>query len=269
MNLPSYIPPDQLQPFIRYTSFIETEVSNGLQKTFVPVVDGCPGIMIQDPDYGSITREGKQLPSFFLFGQATRHSELKLDGAFKAMYVYLQPHALGSLFNLNAESLTDSCVDLTLLSKGREFADRWSDAGSKAKKVEALNKYLLDEYSLQTPVQDAAVGYVLQKIISSRGACSLQELQREVHLSERSFERRFKQQVGVSARMFSKICRFQSSFKQLHSRNFVKLTDIAFDNDYSDQSHFIRSFREFAGLSPLQYQKKYSLTAENLSEAMG
>lgn len=262
------MPPDELQPFVKYTSFIETEVGNGMQKTFVPVVDGCPGIMIQDPDYGTITREGKELPAFFLFGQATRHSELKLDGAFKAMYVYLQPHAVGSLFKLNAESLTDSCVDLTLLIKGREFAERWSEAGSKAKKVAALNSYLLDHSALRGPDQDAAVNYVLQKIISGRGACQLQDLQREVHLSERSLERRFKQQVGISARLFSKICRFQSSFKQLHSRDFVKLTDIAFDNDYSDQSHFIRAFREFAGMSPLQYQKKYSLTAENLSEAL-
>ena len=89
-----------------------------------------------------------------------------------------------------------------------------------------------------------------------------------MHLSERSFERKFKSQVGISAKLFSRICRFQSSFQQFINEDFNTLTDIAFEHTYSDQSHFIRSFKEFAGLSPLQFQKNLNIVAVNLAESL-
>jgi len=54
------------------------------------------------------------------------------------------------------------------------------------------------------------------------------------------------------------------NFIQLRNKDYGKLSDIAFENDYSDQSHLIRSFKEFAGISPNQYQKQYNELAEFL-----
>jgi len=36
----------------------------------------------------------------------------------------------------------------------------------------------------------------------------------------------------------------------------MKLSDVAYENGYADQSHFIRSFREFTGYTPSQYQQQ-------------
>jgi len=32
-----------------------------------------------------------------------------------------------------------------------------------------------------------------------------------------------------------------------------RLTDLAYDNEYYDQSHFIKDFKEFTGLSPKEF----------------
>jgi AraC-like DNA-binding protein len=71
--------------------------------------------------------------------------------------------------------------------------------------------------------------------------------------------------VGISPKLFSRICRFQATLQQLRTNGFDKLSDIAFEHNYADQSHFIRSFKEFAGVSPFQYQKQFEEIAENLS----
>jgi AraC-like DNA-binding protein len=48
-------------------------------------------------------------------------------------------------------------------------------------------------------------------------------------------------------------------------QRFEKLTDVAYDNGFADQSHFIRSFREFTNVTPNTYLrsllsgKRYSL----------
>jgi AraC-like DNA-binding protein len=39
----------------------------------------------------------------------------------------------------------------------------------------------------------------------------------------------------------------------LRGKGFNNLTDIAYDNGFADQSHFIRSFKEFTQITPNDY----------------
>jgi AraC-like DNA-binding protein len=89
-----------------------------------------------------------------------------------------------------------------------------------------------------------------------KGCVSLFKIQTDLNLSERTFERRFEQQVGLSPRLLASISQFQTSLQQLKEGKFTKLSDIAYDNGYADQSHFIRSFKKFTNLSPLQFIKQ-------------
>lgn len=107
--------------------------------------------------------------------------------------------------------------------------------------------------------------YAVSVIAVSKGNIALKRLQLELQLSERSFERKFKEYIGISPKLFARICRFQASLQQLRSNDFSKLSDIAFEQEYADQSHFIRAFKEFAGFSPFQYQKQYPEVIENLA----
>jgi len=83
----------------------------------------------------------------------------------------------------------------------------------------------------------------------------LPALRRILNLSLRTFERRFEQYIGISPKLFSGISQFQAALKHLQSGKFDKLSDIAYTYGYSDQSHFIRHFSRFTGLSPLRWQK--------------
>ena len=42
----------------------------------------------------------------------------------------------------------------------------------------------------------------------------------------------------------------------LHTAKYQKLSDVAYDLNYSDQSHFIREFRQFSGFNPSKFKKK-------------
>jgi AraC-like DNA-binding protein len=105
----------------------------------------------------------------------------------------------------------------------------------------------------------------LSRIAGSGGNLTVKELQSELNLSERSLERRFKQHIGISPKLFTRICRFQASLSQLRTNKYNKLSDVAFEQEYADQSHFIRSFKEFSGLSPYQYMNRSNEIVENFS----
>ncbi|MNL65149.1 DNA-binding transcriptional activator FeaR [compost metagenome] len=66
-------------------------------------------------------------------------------------------------------------------------------------------------------------------------------------------QRLFENNVGMSAKLFRRVCQFDASFQRLNQLQFDKLSDVAFEHGYADQSHFIRVFREFTGLTPKEY----------------
>jgi AraC-like DNA-binding protein len=63
----------------------------------------------------------------------------------------------------------------------------------------------------------------------------------------------FERHIGLTPNMYRRVSQFNSAFWQLNSRQFSKLSDIAFHNGYADQSHYIRSFKEFTNLTPGEY----------------
>ncbi|SHL92726.1 response regulator transcription factor [Mucilaginibacter sp. OK098] len=270
MLFQTIMPPPALQSVVRYFWTLEGSSENEQQKTFRTMADGCPGIIYQHADNGTFYQQEKQLPELFLFGQTTRYAEISLAGTFNTVGIYFQPNALQCVFNENAEELTDLCVDINLLTNrhGFNLSNQLAEATSANKKVEILSAYLSSQLNRNNRKENSTMEYALNQIIQTKGNIDLGKLQSHLQLSERSFLRNFKQYTGIAPKLFSRICRFQSSLKQLRKTDYNKLSDIAYEQDYADQSHFIRSFKEFSGLSPNQYQKQTNEVVENFSEVL-
>ncbi|MCP4704737.1 MAG: AraC family transcriptional regulator [candidate division Zixibacteria bacterium] len=69
----------------------------------------------------------------------------------------------------------------------------------------------------------------------------------------RKLERMFNKYVGVSAKTYGTINRFQNSLNQILYSDYAKFTDIAYDNSYFDQTHFTKEFKRFAGNTPKNF----------------
>ncbi len=77
---------------------------------------------------------------------------------------------------------------------------------------------------------------------------------RETGYSHRRFLELFREGVGMEPKRYSRIRRFQRALKGLADQPDVAWADLAQIAGYSDQPHFNREFRVFAGLSPGQYR---------------
>lgn len=71
----------------------------------------------------------------------------------------------------------------------------------------------------------------------------------EVCLGIKQFERTFSKYVGVNPKKFASIIRFQNVL-QIKSKNNKSMTQLAYNNGYYDQSHFIHDFKSLTGLTP-------------------
>jgi AraC-like DNA-binding protein len=82
----------------------------------------------------------------------------------------------------------------------------------------------------------------------------------QYNISIRSLERMYNKFIGVSASTYFTLNRFHVSTNQLLYNNFHKFSDLAFDNGYFDQMHFIRDFKRFTGNTPKNFvQQKDSI----------
>lgn len=95
---------------------------------------------------------------------------------------------------------------------------------------------------------------------------SLDKIQSELNLSERSLERIFKADIGISPKLFFRINRFQTSLSYIRQQSFKSLAEVAYNHLYADQSHYIREFKEFAGTTPKQFLLHANEQVENFPE---
>lgn len=268
MNYQQMRPPEALSTFVRYFFILETDDMTDLTYTFRTIADGGPGMLFQPEDKGIYYQNNKQLPGLFLYGQSTTHVETSLKGQFSTIGTVFYPHVLKTVFGFDADELTDTCLDLDELAReqGHHLTGLLSECRSNTEKIDILSSYLLFLARKNSDRADNRMEYALSQILQSKGNISLKELNDKLCLSERSVERKFKQYVGISPKLFARICRFQASLSQIRNNQFSKLSDIAYDNEYADQSHLIRSFKEFAGVSPNKYQKQSMGLIENITD---
>ena len=94
---------------------------------------------------------------------------------------------------------------------------------------------------------------------SSGGQVSVETLAREAHVSNRTLERIFKENVGIPPKEFLRIVRFQEVFKRLRNADTSEesLLRIAYELGYYDHAHLTNEFKKYAGILPSELSHFY------------
>lgn len=179
---------------------------------------------------------------------------LTVKDHFTLVAYFLKPHALVSLFDISAQELTDKPIDLNLLQhcKRANILEQLLNAASTTRMLALLDDYLLNLIT-KINTDTSFIKYATGKIIQNPYQEILREIQGEYGVTERTFQRMFEKNIGVSPNQFRRICQFNNAFQQLNRERTKSLTEITFYNGYADQSHFIRAFKEFTNMTPTKY----------------
>lgn len=94
---------------------------------------------------------------------------------------------------------------------------------------------------------------------SSGGQVSVEALAREAHVSNRTLERIFKENVGIPPKECLRIARFQEVFKRLRNADASEesLLRIAYELGYYDHAHLTNEFKKYAGILPSELSHFY------------
>ena len=167
---------------------------------------------------------------------------------------FFKPFALATFFAIAAKQLNESPVDLSQWNahKTNALKTQLAYADTTSRKIDILDNLLFHQLQQNKKVFEI-IQFATDQIMCDPGIEILSAMVSKLKLNERTFQRIFKKYVGVTASQYRRICQFHISFAQVRSGDFDKLSDVAYDNGFADQSHFIRSFKEFTQVTPNDY----------------
>jgi AraC-like DNA-binding protein len=253
MKITSIIPQASIS---RYVSSIMVIENYNQQGDFVlPLfANGSPTLVFNT---AKATNGDKNISNLTLYGQTITPSELRIKNDFSLIAYFLYPSALTSLFDISAGDLTDGSTEPAFLKQAKKYnlQEQLLNTPMLNFRLGLLNNFIIkltdSAISINTKTE-----FAIHKIKQYNGQIPLQNIQKEMGITERALQRLFETNVGVSPKMYSRICQFHSAFQQLNYHQFSKYSDIAFENGFADQSHFIRVFKEFTALTPGGYLQK-------------
>ncbi len=248
-----------LAPFVKEILLLESKEDT--KHTLPFYADGFAGIAYtksQNPFY--IQPLNKKLSNFYLFGQTIDPMQLIVEGSYKMIALRLYPFASRILIGVDPKELNDDCYNLHQVKNINtgKTVKQLDETDDNAEIITILIDYFNELLQNASRDPDNRVRLATNLILKANGAISIKEIRDRLYITERTLERNFLKEIGVTPKQFAKIIQFSTSMKQMSEADYISLTDVAYDSGYTDQSHFIRSFKQFTGKTPKEIQKQIS-----------
>lgn len=261
-------PPRHLEPFVDCLWVLAAAKDDGEPEPQIVLPDGKTELIVHFGDAflklesGSYERQARVLMS----GQLTERIMLKPTGEIGVVSIRFKASGAARFFDLAYEEIVDRVVDFADLEPAFSSAihDRIARSGPHDERLAAMIA-VLESRLTQELKEDIYVRQACQYIVRSEGEYSVQDLVRLIGFSERQLERKFKKQVGITPKVLSRIMRFQKFLAVTRSANTLTLADVAAACGYYDQSHFIRDFTKFSGMSPMRYLSSSHVMSDHLT----
>lgn len=267
MSITEFLPAVALQDCIAAYWIIKTEPETGSSGRRV-YADGCADLICNaGKDTVYFYPMGGEQPAIplapgglYLGGTMTAYGVVRNDAGSLLTGIRFWPGGFYTMFSQGMQPAVDVLIAfpeeglrrLMLHTQDLDVRlDRWF--GDRATPVAARHTAGPDFALLRKHMYD------------SGGQVSVESLAETMHVSNRTLERIFKKNVGISPKAFLRIVRFNEVLRRLRreaaeSKQPVKqesLLRIAFELGYYDHAHLTNEFKKYAGILPSELSHFY------------
>ncbi|KIL40009.1 hypothetical protein SD70_16690 [Gordoniibacillus kamchatkensis] len=250
-------PHPRLQPYIGSIFALETKA--GLPKSEFSMIAPNGQIKLVIPyknnmrsTIGGVEREHQEA-SCFVIGLTTQAALIDSDLEYGNLCVEFKPQGAYRFFAIALNELTDGIFDSQSVFNwpGWKLQERISELQDLDGKVQFLQQFLLqrlDALIRSDPITD----YAVDRIVATGGLIRINDICDEIGCSRRYLTAKFADYVGLSPKEYSCLVRFNRIYKNLN----LNPAAVRSDGDYHDQSHLIKEFKKFTGITPGDYIRR-------------
>lgn len=178
--------------------------------------------------------------------------------------VHFKPGGVRAVLGVAPHELLDAHVDLDALwGRAAGFRDRICEATSTAQRLAIVEAALLAQF--RDDRQPAgAVSFAMDALRVASHQPSIATVARDVGLSHRRLIQLFTEQIGMSPKRFARLHRFRHAHAAVCSAPASPhWSTLAIEHGYADQSHMIREFQEFSGMTPAEQLRRRGYAAKD------
>lgn len=250
-----YQPKEELRPYVRYYWVLESDEPFSVL-TF-PI--GCPQMIFHRRTPLFIPELSSRQDKFTISGQVNFPAHIASDGDMEMIVAVFYPHTIGMFIETPPSAFYNQEISGYDVGNKQleQLADMVFDCDDSESGIWLMEQWLTARIAPSLNIE--RIGTSLSALLRSP-SISIENLAGISCLGKKQYGRLFRECVGMNPKEYGRIARFQRALRmmQLGSRDYA---DITYANGYSDQSHFIRDFRQFSGMTPKQltaYQTPYS-----------
>lgn len=257
-----YKPSPFLQPYIRDYCFMETEKEEGAITERVIPAGGIqlmfhyrnPFVVYQHEKPGSTQ------PRTFISGLGSSYSDVSTSGAAGVVFVAFHPAGACHFFPFPLARIENKSIDLSEIfgTETKIVEEALCEQANLSGKLEVIENFLTKKFSGICMNDNRLIRHGVKLIFESKGQITAGDLAKNLATTPKSLERKFAAYIGKTPKQFIKLIRFHETIQDFNRGHNISLTEYAVRNGYYDQSHFIRDFREYAGLTPKEFVSRYT-----------
>jgi AraC-like DNA-binding protein len=250
-----YTPHFLLQEFVNCIMIVHAEVESGSSPVLCPYPPAPQNsLFFYINDQIKVKKEGDTnfvlQPRSVVVGPQLTRVTLDINKNHKAVRVGFHPGGLYRLLGISMNEMIDGSYDAHDV-----FGNEMTEVNSKLqealsfdeinKVIEAFLLQKINKLKRALPFDQAML-----EMLRFNGNIPIEQLASIACLSLRQFERVSKERIGIPPKLFARLVRFSKAYRLRENLPHVSWTSIAHDCGYFDQMHFIRDFKEFAGVAP-------------------
>lgn len=252
MKFDKHFPTEQLRPYINYFVVSENEVEQEYK------VFPSAGLVIGFQYKGKLTsikdNTVTDLSSAGITGMTDGYRVFKNSGDIGTVLVYFTEIGFTHFATSPANELFNLSVSLEdIFNKNSiaEVEDKLAKAKSDKHRIKIVEQFLLSQ--MKDIKADKLIIEAVKLIYQSNGTIRMKELCEKLLISQSAFEKRFRSVVGTTPKKFASIVRFNTVLNSLSQTK--TLTEICYENNFFDQAHFIKDFKQFTGNTPENFKR--------------
>jgi AraC-like DNA-binding protein len=195
-------------------------------------------------------------PAALFLGIYSHHQQIDAIDLSELIGILFHPGGTTAFFPESTALFTNCETDLITLwgRAAQNLRNDLREAQPISRKFDLLDFALRHRLSeSKTQRRPSAIDYALTRLQQYPGTTTIAALTRDIGVSPRRLSQQFREQIGVSPKLYCRIRRFQQAVQLIHSGADIHWAELALTCGYYDQSHFTNDFHAFSGISPTHY----------------
>lgn len=252
MIIKHYKPAGLLKNYIESYSFVKTGYA--VEKLIHPDISIILSIRLSGKHQYTLNDTQFDLPPVAVTGIRKGIKSIHLSQGTETILVRFKAAGAGSFFKIPIHEFYESGLSLNDIYSPNivdTFLQQIAFSESDQKRIEALEMFL---NSRLTKPPDLLVATAVEQMHFMHGKLKIQQLCLNLNISVDAFEKRFRKTAGTSPKQYCSIIRMRHAI-DIMSAQTCALPDVIHQLGYFDQTHFIKDFKLFTGLTPTVYLK--------------